>query len=200
MNENFLVSILVPVYGVEDYIERCSRSLFEQTYKNIEYIFVNDSTKDNSIDILCDIIKQYPQIKDKIKIINHERNIGLSGARITALKHSSGKYISWVDSDDYVEPDMIERMVKKVVETGADIVTCNTIVHYNGYEDKLITPQDIDSMEMVLLMLQKKIPVSVWARLIKKELYTKYNIAPLLGVNNGEDFQVMPRLVYYASI
>ena len=75
--ENPKVSVLVPIYGVEKYIERCARSLFEQSLDNIEYIFVNDCTKDKSMDILYEVIKDYPHLLEQIRIINHETNRGL---------------------------------------------------------------------------------------------------------------------------
>ncbi len=97
-----LISILVPIYGVEKYIERCSRSLFGQTYFNIEYIFVDDCTKDNSIGILKKVLMDYPLRAKKVKIVSHSTNRGLSAARNTALTHAEGAYIMHVDSDDYL--------------------------------------------------------------------------------------------------
>ena len=86
---NILVSILVPIYNVENFIEKCSVSLFEQTYKNIEYVFVNDCSPDHSIEVLEKVAKNYPNRINSIKIINHDVNKGLAGARNTAiLKHS----------------------------------------------------------------------------------------------------------------
>ena len=78
--ENKKVSILVPVYGVEKYIERCVRSLFEQTYENIEYVFVDDCTKDKSIEILNSVLAEYPNRKKQAKILHHDKNRGLSHA------------------------------------------------------------------------------------------------------------------------
>ena len=80
-NEQYLVSICVPVYGVETYIEQCAISLFEQTYQNIEYIFVNDCTPDKSIEILKSVINRYPNKKSSIHILSHEKNKGLGAAR-----------------------------------------------------------------------------------------------------------------------
>ena len=80
--KNIKVSILVPIYGVEKYIERCVRSLLEQSFTDIEYIFVNDCTKDSSMVILNKLIKEYEEKKGSIKIINHEKNGGLAASRI----------------------------------------------------------------------------------------------------------------------
>ena len=83
--ENPKVSILVPIYNVEKYIERCAVSLFEQTYENIEYVFVNDCTPDQSIKVLKHVLGRYPQRSSKTKVINHDRNRGVAASRNTAL-------------------------------------------------------------------------------------------------------------------
>ena len=88
----YLVSILVPVYGVEKYIERCARSLFEQTYENLEYIFVDDCTPDKSIEILKRVIEDYPNRKNQVRIIHHEHNRGLAAARNTALDAATSEF------------------------------------------------------------------------------------------------------------
>lgn len=120
------VSICVPVYGVEKYIERCARSLFEQTMTDgIEFIFVNDCTKDKSIEILEQVLSEYPQRKDQVKIIHHEKNGGLVAARNTGLKHATGDYIIHCDSDDWVDLNMYEAMYNKAIETDADMVYCD---------------------------------------------------------------------------
>lgn len=104
------VSVIIPVYGVEKYIERCARSLFEQTLVDMEFIFVNDSTKDNSIDILLKVINEYPQRKNQIKILHHEVNKGLPAARQTGIKVAKGDYIAHCDSDDWVTSNAYQEM------------------------------------------------------------------------------------------
>lgn len=104
------VSVIIPVYGVEKYIERCARSLFEQTLEDMEFIFVDDSTRDNSIDILLEVINEYPQRKNQIKILTHEVNKGLPAARQTGIKAAKGDYIAHCDSDDWVTPNAYQEM------------------------------------------------------------------------------------------
>ncbi len=94
------VSVIIPVYGVEKYIERCTRSLFEQTLDDMEFIFVNDCTKDNSIAIIERIAEEYPLRKSQIHILNHQVNKGLPIARQTGLRVATGEYIAHCDSDD----------------------------------------------------------------------------------------------------
>ena len=112
--EDKKVSILVPVYGVEKYIKRCARSLFEQTYDNIEYIFVDDCTQDRSIDILEEVLKEYPNRKNQVKILHHAKNRGLSASRNTALDASTGDYLMHVDADDYLHVDAIALLIKHI--------------------------------------------------------------------------------------
>lgn len=108
------VSIIVPIYGVEKYIERCARSLFEQSFKDIEYIFVNDCTTDASMSILASVIRDYPGYN--IHIINKKTNEGLPQARKTGVIASTGEYIMHVDSDDWLEPKAIEKLYLMAIE------------------------------------------------------------------------------------
>ena len=105
---NSKVSIVVPVYGVEKYIERCARSLFTQTFGDIEYIFVNDCTKDSSMQVLEFVMKDYPA--RNVRIINKEKNEGLPQARKTGVLASTGDFIMHIDSDDWVEHDIVEKL------------------------------------------------------------------------------------------
>ena len=104
------VSVIVLIYKVEKYIERCARSLFCQTMQDIEYVFVNDCTPDCSIQILQSVIDEYPQRKSDIKIISHEKNMGSGVARNTGLEVADGEYIIYCDGDDWVDPDMYEKL------------------------------------------------------------------------------------------
>ena len=147
------VSVCIPVYGVEKYIERCARSLFGQTMKEgIEFIFVNDCTKDNSIKILEQVIEEYPHRKDQVTILHHEKNRGLVATRNTALEIARGDYIIHCDSDDWVEFDMYERMYQKATKTNADMVFCSWQINYhNGVHKNVVfknfdTPKDLINM------------------------------------------------------
>ena len=127
MNECKL-SIIVPVYGVEKYIDKCLNSLVKQSLKEIEIIVVNDGTKDNSQKIIDKYVKKYP---DKIKSYIKE-NGGQGSARNYGLKKATGEYIGYVDSDDFVEKDMYKKLYNKAKENNYDIVVCG---NYNVSED-----------------------------------------------------------------
>ena len=194
-----LVSILIPIYGVEKFIEKCVVSLMEQTYANIEYIFVDDCTKDNSITILERVVESYPYRAQQVHILHHDVNKGLSAARNTAFNASTGEYVIHVDSDDYVNVDLVKKCVSKMLETGADIVR---VGHVSIFSDKKITtiPQHFSNM---VLWRNKMIlglyPHSIWGNLIKRSLYTNNNIQSIEGIHQGEDFAVMPRLAYHSN-
>ena len=121
----YVATIIVPVYNVENFIEKCATTLFEQDCENIEYIFVNDCTPDNSIEILKSVIKKFPDRKNDIKIINKKINERLGQARKTGIENATGEYLIHIDSDDWVEPDMISSLYSKAEEANADIVCCD---------------------------------------------------------------------------
>lgn len=130
------VSVIVPVYNVEKYLDRCLESLVNQTYKNIEIIVVNDESPDNSNFIINKYATKFPK---KIKSFEKE-NGGLSDARNYGLERASGDYIIFIDSDDYVENNMISKMVECAKNNNSDIVACNIIDEYEktGIQKKYV--------------------------------------------------------------
>ena len=193
------VSIAIPVYCVETRIERCAISLFEQSYTNIEYIFVNDCSPDDSIIILREVCEKYPERVPFIKIINHERNLGLASARNTALDNATGEFIFHVDSDDFLDKHAIELLINRQLEGDFDIVNVHYLVH-NEISDEEWTIQDFHSpCEMTRLILSRKTPVCVAGRLIRKSLYTDNKIRAIDGVNMAEDYAVSPLLSFFAK-
>jgi glycosyltransferase involved in cell wall biosynthesis len=198
--EQPLVAILVPVYHVEDYIERCARSVFEQTYNNLEFIFVDDGSDDLSMDILNRVSSYYPKRLEHVRIIRHHQNKGLAAARNTAVSACRGEFVFHVDSDDWVETNAVELLVKKQQETDADIVTAEAIDIDNGKKKKHLSGGwNLDKEALLVGLLTYQISTVLWRRLIRKRLYTDNNISCDEHGSGGEDFQVLPRLVYYAN-
>lgn len=193
------VSILVPIYGVERYIERCARSLFEQTYSNVEFVFVDDCSPDNSVAILERVVSEYETLVDRVTIINHEKNRGLAAARNSAVEAAGGEFVMHVDSDDWIEPTMVEELVKKQLETGADIVSCNAKVHYADEVVVMEEPNYNSKDEMMRSVIQMTMDHVIWRRLIRASLYLVNNIYAVEGVNIGEDHYTLPRLLFYAT-
>lgn len=195
------VAILVPIYGVEKFIERCLHSLFNQTFADIEYVFVNDCTKDNSMLILKSTIEKYPHLITKIKIINHECNKGLSEARNTAIKSATSEYVMHVDSDDYIEKNAIELMYYKAIEEKSDIVVSDfTYVYKENYVKQKFEVDCSSNMAYFTQLIEKKTPSFVCNKLIKLNLYLDNNIYVPNGVNFMEDYSVLPKLVYYSNV
>lgn len=200
MNNYPLVSILVPIYNVEKYIERCARSIFEQTYPNLDIVFVDDCTPDDSIKILEKIVTCYPSRNGQVHIIHHEQNRGISSTRNTLVETSSGEFVMHVDSDDWLETNAVELLVRQQKETGADIVTGNAYAHYC---DKVVVHANggwDDTRETMLAgVLQFRLSPTLWRRIIRKSLYTENNIQVPDNVISGEDYCVFPLLVYYSK-
>ncbi len=196
---NPLVSILVPVYKVEAYIERCARSIFEQTYDNLEYIFCDDCTPDASMQILDKIIADYPNRAKQIRIIRHKQNRGTASARNTLIANSKGIFLFWVDSDDWVETNAVELLVKKQQENDVDIVTCRAYAHdENTIKEYFDGGCNLDKEMLLEMILRGKCGSSVWRRLIRRSLHTNNNIKCLDGVNGRDDFQLIIPLIYYS--
>lgn len=105
-----LVSVIVPIYGVERYIEQCVRTLMEQTLREVEYVFVDDHTPDKSMEILERVLADYPDRMGQVKVLQNEKNQGVARTRRVGLKECTGEYIIQVDSDDYVSPDYCEKL------------------------------------------------------------------------------------------
>lgn len=192
-----LVSILVPVYNVEKYIGRCIDSLFSQTYVNIEFIFVDDCTPDNSISIIKEKLQQYPTRKNFIKIINHPNNLGLTAARKTALLHATGEYIWHVDSDDYITIDAVERLVKKATETQMDMIVFNVKEIYANREKEIIQDCPHSKEEYLYKILTRRSRFELCFRFCKKNLYDYIEFDE--EVCHGEDYLTTPRLVYNSN-
>lgn len=198
-NDEYLVSICVPIYGVEKYIERCVTSLFEQTYTNIEYIFVNDKTPDMSINILKSVIEKYPERSSHVHIINHKYNSGLAAARNTAVDAATGLFLFHVDSDDWLDKNCIKLCVEKQKETQADIVSTSILRIYKHSKKIETIPDFTLPKDFIISIITHSIPNNVWARLIRRSLYVDNGIKVEGGANMSEDLNVMPRLAYYSK-
>ena len=184
-----LISVILPVYNCEKWVERCIKSILNQTYKNIQLIIINDGSTDNSLEI-C---KKYEN--DKIIIINKE-NSGVSETRNIGLEKAEGKYIFFIDADDYIKDDCIENMYKKAKEYDADVVKCdNEQFNDKGTikKDKLFNNiylydmQDNNSKNQILNeMVETYKYNNVWGELILTEKAKKIKFDKNLAM--GEDF------------
>lgn len=194
-----LVSVLVPIYNVEKYIERCARSIFEQAYENLEIIFVNDCTPDNSVGVLRKVLAEYPKRIAQTQIINHEKNLGLAGARLTGLKASTGKYIQNIDSDDYIDKNMISDMVALAEQENADITICDFMYVYTNKKEHIYVNPPLDPLSCLECVLVGIVHSSVCNKLIRRDLFINNRIHQFVGLDLREDFSVLYKLVYYCK-
>jgi glycosyltransferase involved in cell wall biosynthesis len=183
------VSVILPVYNAELYIEKCARSWFEQTFKEVEYIFVDDNTPDGSILILKKVIEEYPERKDQVTIISHYNNRGVAAARNTGLEQARGEYFLQVDSDDWVEKTLIEELYSEVKINGPDIVWSDFYVDLPKFQKVIYKNQTVteNSESCIINMLSGSLHAGMWNKLINLSVCTDNNIRFPEGVNICED-------------
>lgn len=182
------VSIIVPFYNVEKYIEKCLTSLINQTLEEIEIILVNDGSKDNSIKIAKEFQRRY-----STKIKYYEKpNGGLGDARNYGIKYATGEYIAFLDSDDYVEPTMYEEMYKKAKQENSDMVECDFWWEYPDRKKEDIGEEYSTQKEMLL-----KARVVAWNKIIKRILYEEHPNARFSVGLRYEDIEGFYRMLPY---
>lgn len=194
------VSVIVPVWGVEKYIEKCARSLFEQTLEDLEILFVDDCTPDNSIAIIREVLKDYPDRESQTKIISYEKNRGLPQARKAGFEASEGEYIIYCDSDDWVEADMYYQMYEYAIKNQSDLVQCDIDVVSDEGVVKTLTSKEtlLSSDYLKRLIIDGDISNSLCNKLVKRTVYTDNTIEfPSYGMN--EDNVVAVQLAYYSQ-
>jgi glycosyltransferase involved in cell wall biosynthesis len=181
------VSVIITIYNREKYIEDCARSLFEQTLDDVEFIFVDDASTDNSVMILRELLKNYPKRMDLTRVICLENNGGRAVARQIGIDNSIGDYVIHVDSDDWIDLDMLEKLYEKAKETDADIVGCNLTHEYENYKCVFKQNYSGDVDEDIRRLLNGKIFPSLCTSLTRSSLIRDNDITFPQGVDTGED-------------
>lgn len=170
-HEQDLISLIVPVYNVERYLDRCMESILQQTYRKLEIILVDDGSTDSS-PAKCE---EYAKKDSRVKVI-HKPNGGLSDARNAGLKIASGEYIGYVDSDDWIELDMYARMYAACIEHGAQLAVCR---YYSEYKDRTVSggngsivPLSRDELLKIYIGGHDQYVIynSVWSKLFRRDL------------------------------
>lgn len=184
VKSNDLVSIILPVYNVEKYLDDCIKSLINQSYKNLEIIFIDDGSTDNSGKILDNYQKKDKRIK-----VYHKSNGGVSSAKNLGLKHSTGKYITFVDPDDYVTFEYVEYLLNLIKNNNADIAyTKNFFDNYNKKQVDKESISIIDSHKSLYDILTYQINVAVWNKIYRREFLFDNNIKFYEDIFMGEGF------------
>lgn len=192
------ISVIIPVYKTESYIERCARSLFEQTLDDIEYIFVDDCTPDHSIDVLRNVIRDYPN-RSNIIIHRMQKNSGQAEVRKWGIQHATGEYTIHCDSDDWVDTSAYKLLYEKAKESDCDIVFHDYYIYkdntphykstcgFNNPKEKLVTD-----------ILQARMKASLWMALIKRSIFDDNRFSYPKG-DMTEDFTIILQAIVISN-
>ena len=187
IKDDVLLSIIIPVYNVEPYIEKCLKSIFKDLPIKTEVIIINDGSPDNSEEIILRYKEKYNQIR-YIK----KPNGGLSSVKNRGLKEAKGKYIIFLDSDDYVSCNMYSTMLKKAIDTNSDIVLCDVLMTYEDGSVRYCSMLNYDRKDFTMSILDGPLMPSSWSKMVKRELYDGLTFPE--GKNN-EDVAVSPIII-----
>ena len=193
------VSVIIPVYKVEKYIKRCAKSLFEQSLEDMEFIFVDDCSPDNSISIVESLLEDYPHRKTQVKFLAHEKNKGLTKTRNTGLAVATGKYIAHCDSDDWVDLTMYEKLYNYATAKDADICFSNFLFAFNDrFESYKTTSVYAEKSKTINSYIGTTWTV-LWNMIVKRQIYAEYNLQSPESISYCEDFWLSIRLFFYAN-
>lgn len=183
---NSLISVIVPIYNVEKYLDKCVDSIINQTYKNLEIILVDDGSPDNCPK-MCD---DYAEKDSRIRVV-HKKNGGLSDARNVGMEVATGEYVSFIDSDDYISLDFYETLLQTMIDNDSDIVECSVVKFYENekfdeYSDdlKVTNYETVDALDG--LISENPFKQHVWNKLYKSSV--ALDIPYAVGKLNEDEF------------
>lgn len=188
------VSIIVPIYNVEEYLEKCINSILKQTYKNIEVLLVDDCATDNS----GKIAKEFEKIDERCKYIKREKNGGLSAARNTGISNATGEYLAFIDSDDWVSEYFIEHMLSIAQKNNCEIVVCDYIMVTDGKEKVANSLYPLNSNST----MQQKVAYirnHACTKLFKRDFWMKQHLLFPENIKRGEDMAITIPLLTQAN-
>lgn len=194
------VTVVVPVYNVGKYIEKCARSLFEQTLDSLEILFIDDCGSDNSVEIVKETLENYKNRNSLTRIIRMPSNNGLATVRKQGIIEATGQYVIHCDGDDWVDLDLYERMYNKAIKENADVVVCDLM-------DELVNESVArgcklsasDGKEILKDWYKNTYHMSTCNKLVRRSIYSDYDILPWNGLNMWEDNGLITRVFYYAK-
>lgn len=189
------ISVIIPVFNSENFIERCLNSVFKQTLKDIEIIIVDDCSNDNTISVIQNCIRTNTGIP--VQIIHNERNCGVSTSRNNGLKVAKGEFIYFCDNDDWIAPDMLETMYSSAINNNSDLVMCDFTAEYQNRTEviEIQYPQNSGKVSALKKYLSS-IWNPIWNIIALKSLFIDNNIFFPAGLNMCEDFLVSTQLLY----
>ena len=196
------LSVIIPIYKAEKYIQRCAEALFQQTLEDIEYVFIDDASPDESVSILKCVLDKYPHRKSQTKILSNPINMGVSYGRNRGLDVCTGSYVSFCDADDVVEKDAYEQMLKIAISQKAEVVSCGVCLERNGDKEVLLYRDDYSSVlskNKSLKEIEGVLYSSLWNRIMAVDLFKKNNIRFNNNVRMWEDLYAFFLVRYYSK-
>lgn len=194
-----MVSVIVPMYNVARYIERCAMSLFNQTYSEIEYIFIDDGSEDDTLVKLYTLINQFSEHRSHTEIIKLETNSGVAVARQVGLDAARGDFVAFVDADDFVPEDFVQNLLDCIEKFGLDIVICDHVHVFSDREVRIHTVHAQNKNDYCALLMTGIIHAGFCNKLIKKRLFIENGLHFSSNLLVLEDKSMMVKLFYYAS-
>ncbi|MDY3266612.1 MAG: glycosyltransferase [Phocaeicola sp.] len=194
-----ILSVVIPVYNVEKFIGHCVKSLMEQSLYNIEYIFIDDKSTDNTLKCLKEYIKKYPERKGYVTIIENKANLGPSKSRNIGINIAKGEYITFCDSDDWIENNMYEVMIDSAQDNNCDMVWCDFI---DVYQTKKIYRSQIseeDPTKFIHNILSSKCHGALWNKLFKRKILITNQIRFNENIRMWEDLLFTINLLIFSK-
>lgn len=198
MDQCIRVSILMPVYKVEQYLKKTLDSIFAQTYQNIDYVFVNDCSPDNSLQVLKDTIREHGIDESRYVIVNHKQNEGIAVSRADCIANAKGDYVLFVDSDDWIEPEMVETLLNATSKGQIDIIGSDISSDFlNGEVRYHHENYSGTCRENMVKCLNYDINTVLWKLLIRRRLFDNFTITPHVDI--VEDYIISVKLYFFAQ-
>lgn len=194
------VTVIVPVYNVANYIEKCATSLFNQTLESLEIIFVDDCSPDNSVEIIKQTLEKFPERVANTRIMRTPTNSGQAAVRRRGIIDATGEYIIHCDGDDWADIDLYEEMYKAAKDKDADIVICDEIQELKDGQRICEVGELPDSPKEIVRGWYSH-TIGMWChnKLIRRNLYFDNDVLPWDGLDMWEDNGLMTRLLYYGK-
>ena len=196
-----LISVIIPVYRAEAYVERCLRSIEAQRYDDFEVIIINDCSPDGSMAVVENTLTDCPRLKARSVVLHNDRNIGSALTRRRGMRQARGEYVVQVDSDDYVSDDFLSQLAAVATAEDSDIVMCDMYFDNNGTLTQRrypITPSTGRS-ECFRQAMSGVLHNGLSNKLVRRSLYADNNVYPVEGINMFDDKSVTFRLIYFAK-
>ena len=188
------VSIVVPMYNAERYIERCALSLFKQTYKDLQFIFIDDCSTDATVEHLRMVIDRFPERQPQVVLKLLESNGGVSHARQLGLDAATGEYVAQIDADDYIALNYVQSMVAAATEGDCDIVVCDYVYVYRSSQKQVVVNSPNDTLQCLARIISGQMHAGFMNKLIRRSLYVENHLAMVPGLNMLEDKTMMVKV------